>query len=48
MIEESKLKPSFIMSHSVIAARSLVHVESEKLLANYLGANFTVDPNLDT
>jgi len=35
---ESKLKPPFII---VAAPKSLVHVEYEKLLENYLGAQGT-------
>jgi len=38
MIEESKLKPSFIMSHST---KVISTIEKEKLLENYLGAQST-------
>jgi len=39
-LAESKLKPPFIIA----APKSLLHVEYEKLLENYLGAQGTFNP----
>jgi len=43
-LAELKLKPSFIMSHSVTAPKSLVHFNYKKAASLYLGAQGTFNP----